>query len=266
MAMTPPPGWYADPWQAAPWRWWDGQSWTPHVWPPAPVGVWGGGPPPYTGPSVELQARARNEQRWLGWARAALAVWAVTAFVDAAWYAADSHGLRDEFHRFFLAAGTGLPSLGQPVAAHPPAALGALLGLAGLAFFVTGILFLVWQYNAAKVARWLGYPGRLRPGWGIVGWFVPIANLFMPYWALSDLLPPGHPLRRQALGAWLAYLGTGLLTSVGVGVAAVAGAWAAFPLAIALSCLVTAVTRGWRLLAAVDADHRRALSSRTTLS
>lgn len=42
-------------------------------------------------------------------------------------------------------------------------------------------VFIVWQYRHAKNARILGSGGGLAaPGWAIGGWFIPIANLFLP--------------------------------------------------------------------------------------
>lgn len=73
------------------------------------------------------------------------------------------------------------------------------------------MLFLVWQHRAAIAARSLGFPAAHTPALGVGVWFIPVANLWMPYQALRDCLPPGHPARHHALRAWLAYVALGVL-------------------------------------------------------
>ena len=46
-------------------------------------------------------------------------------------------------------------------------------------------------------------------------WFVPVVNLWFPYWAIVDCLPKGHPARRRVLGYWLSFLFGGLLAAAG---------------------------------------------------
>jgi hypothetical protein len=60
-----------------------------------------------------------------------------------------------------------------------------IVGIVGafdvLALLVTGIVFVVWQYRHATNARALSHRvDGLGPGWAIGGWFIPIANLFLP--------------------------------------------------------------------------------------
>jgi hypothetical protein len=53
--------------------------------------------------------------------------------------------------------------------------------------FVTGILWLVWQHRAQTnvLGRRTGL--RFTPGWAVGWWFVPIANLWKPFQAMSEL-------------------------------------------------------------------------------
>jgi len=57
-----------------------------------------------------------------------------------------------------------------------------------------GVLFLVWIYLANKNVRALGARGMEHtPGW-CVGWFfVPIANLYMPYQAIREVYQASDP-------------------------------------------------------------------------
>ena len=86
------------------------------------------------------------------------------------------------------------------------------------ALTVAAIVFAcIWQHRAATAARSLGYPAARSPGWGVGCWFVPIVNLWMPYGAVRDCLPPDHPERARVLRWWVAWLCTvylGLLSTV----------------------------------------------------
>lgn len=62
-----------------------------------------------------------------------------------------------------------------------------------LMFVITGILFLVWMARAHANLQNLGASGlRHSPVWAVVGWFIPIANLWYPFsvmretWRASD--------------------------------------------------------------------------------
>ncbi|MGW4930270.1 DUF4328 domain-containing protein [Agromyces sp. NPDC004153] len=56
--------------------------------------------------------------------------------------------------------------------------------LSVLAYVVTGVLWAMWQYRAAKQVT-----GRTRrsAGWHAGSWFVPIVSLWFPYQNISDL-------------------------------------------------------------------------------
>jgi len=92
-----------------------------------------------------------------------------------------------------------------------------LLGFAGLAlaavFIATVVGFIVWMFRSAKNNELLR---RIRPrytsGWSIVGWFIPIANLWIPVRIMHDLWQGSDPevrnyhdwrgLRRSPLIGW----------------------------------------------------------------
>ena len=57
-----------------------------------------------------------------------------------------------------------------------------------------------------------GTPPARSPAWGVGCWFVPIVNLWMPYGAVRDCLPPGHPERARVLRWWVAWLCTAYLS------------------------------------------------------
>lgn len=77
---------------------------------------------------------------------------------------------------------------------------GSLSALYILALLTSGILFLRWHRQAVRTGEQLGAailthaaPSR-RVGWATVAWFVPIANLFVPYQSLKELAKIGSPL------------------------------------------------------------------------
>lgn len=55
-------------------------------------------------------------------------------------------------------------------------------------FIVSAILIMRWIYNANRNVRALGATGMaITPGWSVGWYFVPFANLVMPYRAMSEL-------------------------------------------------------------------------------
>lgn len=81
----------------------------------------------------------------------------------------------------------------------------------GLTQLVIVVLFIVWQFRAAKNNEALDRPApRFGPGWSIGGWFIPFANLAIPVLIMQDLwrgatptVSRGDPRWRSAEGSWL---------------------------------------------------------------
>ena len=71
----------------------------------------------------------------------------------------------------------------------------------------------IWQHRAASAGRALGIPSRRSPAWGVGSWFVPVVNLWMPYSAVRDCLPPDDPHRPRVLHWWIAWLVAASLSS-----------------------------------------------------
>lgn len=84
----------------------------------------------------------------------------------------------------------------------------AFYGLTQLAIVV---LFIVWQFRAAKNNEALDRRGaRFGPGWSIGAWFIPLANLVIPVMIMQDLSRGATPSTergdlawRSARGSWL---------------------------------------------------------------
>jgi hypothetical protein len=94
----------------------------------------------------------------------------------------------------------------------------ALAGLYALALVGWLIAFLLWQYRAVKNARIVTGDSRSGPGMSVAWWFIPIANLFMPWLVLKDLWARTVRDGSQIAGAfWLLWLGASISGAVSEG-------------------------------------------------
>jgi uncharacterized protein DUF4328/uncharacterized protein DUF2510 len=221
-----PPGWYPDPAGGPGQRWWDGYAWTeatvlPQQPPPPP---WAGAGPPQ-GPAVQVAPWAvaserlsahtagtlvETESRMVKVARVALALppacgilTLIANRVNSDRWLAVGHQFRVDWH----AAQNNMPT--PPY--HGPSALSPANAFIGLVSIAGLIVALVWQHRAASAGRAIGIPSGQPPGWGVGSWFVPVVNLWIPYLALRDCLPPGDPHRGRVLQWWLAWIAGGIL-------------------------------------------------------
>lgn len=66
--------------------------------------------------------------------------------------------------------------------------------LYALVFIVTGVVFLRWIVLANWNARALGAASmQFTPGWSVGWYFVPVARLWKPYQAMTELFRASHP-------------------------------------------------------------------------
>lgn len=244
-APLPPPGWYADPADPRRWRWWDGRAWTGYV---SPV-------PGESNLRGWADVACASETSVAPWARAATIVYPMVAvaagFVNlatASAWAAYFHAVRLLFDSF----GTGAAS---PRVPHVPQWSDLLAPFSVAA----EVLFLIWQYRAATTARRLGYPARRSPGLGVGSYFIPVVQLWFPYQALRDCLPPDSEHRRLVLRVWLLMIVTGIINVPLLFLLAEAR-----PLGVALLLLLvvleaTLAVSGYRMVQAITRTHRQAL-------
>lgn len=247
------PGWYPDPGGSAAVRWWDGTRWTEHLGPPPPpVG------PGLPGGPMDPRRLVDDERTGARRARAALvagaAIQTVMSVTTAVVYSAFFSDLFREIERSSRTRSSSPPTFSGSVTGGF-----LVLNLVQVGYLVVGVLFIVWTYQAARTARALGLPARLESYWSVLGWIVPIVNLWFPYLVVADCLPPGHPARRTVGWWWGLYLGMGLGSIV-----VVVGSFASLPVALAGAVVpstlaVLAALRGRAMIRAIADEHGRAV-------
>jgi hypothetical protein len=250
----PPPGWYADPSGQFGWRWWAGDQWTDQFAPMAQPYSAGGAPDQYV--AINLQAK---QARLDGFIAVAVWIWVAVGIVGVLVNWANADYYRALWHWWHVALHAS--SAGAPVPAQPTRPLStSLFSLVSLGLLVIEVFFFIWQYRAATVARSLRYSALHSPGWGVGCWFVPVVNLWMPYQALRDCLPSGHPTRRRALYTWLLFLLVSLLLPATL--VALVGAPSAGVVLVPVSIGVyLALGLGaYRVVTAIATDHRDAVA------
>lgn len=147
---------------------------------------------------------------------AALLLGIVLRVSDVAWLAATWHWIS---HAYDLAR-SGASSSSLPPAPARATWSSSLSTFVELPLEIVAlVLVLTFQHRAAGVAKALGLRTRLSPTWGVISWFIPLANLFLPLIAWFDLLPTRARGRGTLAVAWALFLVSELLT---IGVFAVA--------------------------------------------
>ena len=273
-----PPGWYQDPAGGPGQRWWDGYAWTeatvlPQHPPPPPP--WTGAAPPQ-GPASQVAPwavaserlntaaatkRVDDERGMVPVARFAVAIPGVYFLVSLLLQRANADQLRSAGHQFRIDFRDAQHNITPPPYHAPGNSLAPIGLLVGLLTIAAVVIACIWQHRAATAGRALGIPSQYSPAWGVGCWFVPIVNLWMPYGAVRDCLPPGHPQRARVLHWWLALLVAWIL-SVAAGITALfsTGTGLALSIPAALACLaVIAWAPG--IVVAIATSHEEALAT-----
>jgi hypothetical protein len=144
------------------------------------------------------------------------------------------------------------------------AAFSPLVLVIGLVTVGAVVVACVWQHRAASAGRALGIPSRRSPAWGVGSWFVPVVNLWVPYSAIRDCLPPDHPQRPRVLQWWVAFLCAATLSgTAGILAFFTTGAALVVSIPAALACLAMAA---WApgIVVAIAAAHREAMDRTQT--
>ncbi|WP_164743535.1 DUF4328 domain-containing protein [Microbacterium sulfonylureivorans] len=105
--------------------------------------------------------------------------------------------------------------------------------LAAIAILATGVLWVLWQYRAAKHAA-----GQTRrsPGWHVGSWVVPIICLWFPYQNISDLWrATGRSRPAWQIVWWACWIVSSVLFQIATRIFAVAEDLELFRLGMSLS-------------------------------
>jgi hypothetical protein len=190
------------------------------------------------------------------WAKAATCVYPALAVAVGLVNLATASAWRAYFHSvrvLFDSFGTTGPA---PRLAHIPAWVNLFIPFS----LAAEVVFLIWQYRAATTARRLGYPASHSPGRGVGSYFIPLVQLWFPYQALRDCLPPDSEYRRRVLQVWLLLIVTGTINASLVVLLAEAR-----PLGVALLVVSAALNAflaasGYRMVQVITVTHWQALT------
>jgi hypothetical protein len=204
--------------------------------------------------------RVDDERRLVPVARFAVAMPGVYFLVSLILQRANANQLRSAGHQFRIDWHDAQHGITPPAYHAPSNALTPLGLLVGLVTVAAVVIACIWQHRAASAGRALGIPSQRSPAWGVGSWFVPIVNLWIPYSAVRDCLPPGDPHRQRVLYWWIALLLTGFL-SIAAGATALFSTGAALVLSVpaALACLVV-IAWAPGIVLAIAATHQEAVA------
>lgn len=153
--------------------------------------------------------------------------------------------------------------LGSGLTAYDSVSLFATI-LSAAALAVTGILWVIWQYRLAVIAR-----GRTRrtPGWHVGSWFIPVVGFWFPYQNISDLWRAfGRTRPGWQVAWWALWIGGSLLTWVSARLSTSAETFDQFTVAMFSSLLgeivmIAAVPFAWLLVRGLTQAAHDATSS-----
>jgi hypothetical protein len=197
---------------------WD-QAWNAFVaWEPKSVEV------PRTGPAPDPRTsipRFRSASSRANWTVALVGVASLLALASAVMWAVHISNLRG------LQRGTVSHATAQASEDRAAAVESALVWVN----LAAALAWLMWQQRAHANIRALGAEGlRFTPAWAVGWWFIPFANIVMPYRTMAELWKANDPKAgavdwKASAGTallplwWAAWLGRIVLFSIGVSVA-----------------------------------------------
>jgi hypothetical protein len=157
-------------------------------------------------PSAQAQLAA--ELAAAVWAKRVLPLYVLRVGIAilVAW--STSANIRQIYDQIRTQVRTGVYQQIKPIHSGRTQLLDIVVLAADVAFYV---FFLIWQFRAAKTARLLSLPAKHSAGLGVGSWFIPVVNLWFPYQAIRDCLPPGDPGRSVVARLWAFFISTSVI-------------------------------------------------------
>ena len=211
-----------------------------------------------TGSAKTVEAAYADEVQIYVWVKRAMVMFSLVVVLNGVIFALASSAWSDYYHQLGLMISAA--SNGQPVTAAPQPPAWSYLG--GSLFLLCEVVFFVWQYRAATTAKLLGYPAKRSPGMGVGSYFIPVVDLWFPYQALRDCLPPGDKNRKVVLWVWLLILAT-TAVSILFEVSFLLPPWVRFIGVVAgIVFAGTLLKLSLRMVAAINQAHQGAIEGR----
>lgn len=218
-----PSGWYTDETHPGLQRWWDGSDWTPVV---------AAGPANRQSPIrfEHLKPVVATANRWTPWALASICLTLVLTLVSK-WFTSDQIHASAEWLRLM----TTKPNASQQEINTAFAGYSSAFGISML-LIIPSIAFTIvmamWLMQTAKAARALGIRQRYAAPWAFA-YFVPIANLFIPFQLMQDLFEKGSRERRFVTIFWIFSL-TFAVVNIGIFIVSMINHWTVLSLVTSL--------------------------------
>lgn len=94
----------------------------------------------------------------------------------------------------------------------------ALIAVYLVVFLGAGVEFSRWMYRVTKNCEALGAGFNRSAGWAVASFFIPIANLFVPYWHMSEIASWARFRDPKSVGIgvwWTAWIVSTILDNLG---------------------------------------------------
>ena len=207
------------------------------------------------GVSHWVQDCRKAEHAFYPWVRLAVLVYGVTSVLDQFDRLTTAHRYAVLFHdlRVIITQPDVFP---RPT---PPSTFTVWSLPVAIGTVAAGIAYLVWQHRAATTAQALGYPARHSPGWGVAAWIVPVVSLWMPFRAVRDCLPPGHPARVLVARAWGLLIASWVLGAAVIPLLAERHPVGVVAVIAQIILLVLLTATALAVVGAIEEDHKAAV-------
>ncbi|MEI6621027.1 MAG: DUF4328 domain-containing protein [Actinomycetes bacterium] len=256
-------GWFVDPSVPGYLRWWNGQYWTHDLYPDERYAVLHRRVPATVARDLALDLA--REERTGKRARAALVGAAVAYSIYFLVF-----GLLQRLFTSQVVNSSTQSVVGSPQRDKAPpdqtyqvvASVGVLAVEATV--LVAGAFFVVWMFQATSIAKRRGIRARWNPIFAIFSFLIPFLTYVVPYQAVRDALPKGHPARRLVRWWWGLYLAMNLLMIVVFLVTSLSLAVSVGVVLVGVAAAISSVLVARQMIVAINRAHAEMLGNEST--